>query len=84
MRQRASPNPIPCTFCCDKEIKYTIQELWIDPWSCVLNRNDNCLAIMRFSRHFQYSTPISNSIHCFDGVADQINEHLLQLTLVGP
>jgi len=65
----------------NERLEYLVQFFWINTWAGVFNGDNNLVALMR-SSHLQCSKTILHSVHCFDSVAYQVDDDLLQLALM--
>ena len=58
-------------------IKDVFRALWVDPRARVLDQQDNSIVAMAPAAHLQHPMIVFVRLHCFNCVADQINENLL-------
>jgi hypothetical protein len=68
--------------CREKRIKYAAQLFRIESWPRILNRNDNCIAIVERCSHLQHPISIGVLSIVLNCVLDQIRNDLLQLSRV--
>ena len=61
----------------NERIKYVFNMLWVNPRARVLDRQDNFIVAMASAAHLQDPMIVFVRLHCFNCVADQINENLL-------
>jgi hypothetical protein len=70
--------PHPMGFRGNERIKYVFPMLWVDPRARVLDRQDNFIVAMALASHLQHPMIVFlRPLHCFNCVADQIEEDLL-------
>ena len=67
-----------------ESLKGTVQVCWIEPWTCILNRNRDGIRLGFCRLDEQFSRPFTDTAHCFNRVNDQVQDHLLQLDPICP
>ena len=71
-------------FCRNECIEDVCQPPGIDSRSAILHLDDNRAVAIARGPHLQEAAAVLERVHGLDGVADQIDENLLQLTACGP
>lgn len=66
----------------DERIEYVVEKLWIDAGSGVRHFNDNRPVTVTPGFHVHYAIALFDGVHGFNGVVDQVYDHLLQLPAV--
>ena len=76
---KAQPHPMGLRG--NERIKDAFRLIWVDPWARILYRYDDFIATGP-AADLQNPMIIFVCLHCFNCVADQIEEDLLQLAFV--
>jgi hypothetical protein len=72
----------PVGFCREKCIEYAVEICRIDPRSRVLDLNNNGIVAMPLGFQPQSPAACPDGVHRFNGILQQIDQHLLQLALM--
>ena len=67
---------------CEEWIEDTVDLRWIEPRTCIRDRNYNISQLVGLGANPQHARPARNRAHGLDTVPDQIEDDLLQLHAV--